>query len=247
LELSWSTFILEIINFLVLVWILKRFLYRPVLDIIDKRRSAIEQTLKAAKQQHDEADKLQHQYEGRLVDWEREKQKITETLQQEIQTEREKLLNKLNSELADERKKATVVEQRHQAELQQQYQKEALTQGARFASKILHAVATPELEIKLFELLINQLSQLQDDRIATLRQTKLKPLDKIMVSSVYQLSAAQQQLLEQTLQKFYNQSVPVEYQLDPALLAGLRISLGAWILRMNLADELSSFAALSYE
>jgi len=45
LELSWSTFLLEIINFLVLVWILKHFLYKPVLDVIARRRSGIEKTL----------------------------------------------------------------------------------------------------------------------------------------------------------------------------------------------------------
>ena len=36
-----------------------------------RSRSAIEQTLSAAKLQHDDADKLQQQYEGRLVEWER--------------------------------------------------------------------------------------------------------------------------------------------------------------------------------
>ena len=38
-------FVLEIINFLVLVWILKRFLYKPVLDVIARRRAGIEKTL----------------------------------------------------------------------------------------------------------------------------------------------------------------------------------------------------------
>ncbi len=39
MELNWSTLLLEIVNFLVLVWILKRFLYRPVLQVIEERRS----------------------------------------------------------------------------------------------------------------------------------------------------------------------------------------------------------------
>lgn len=247
MELNWSTFILEIINFLVLVWVLKHYFYRPVLDIIDKRRNEIEQTLNAARKQHEDADILQKQYENRLDDWEREKQKLTESLQQEIQAEREKLLKKINTELADERKKSAVVELRHQAELQQQYQEEAITQGARFASKLLQAVVTPELEKKLFELMIKQLSQLHDDRIETLRQTKLKSLDKIIVQSVFKLNQEQQQQLELLLNKFFDQPIPVEFEQAPALLAGLRISLGAWILRMNLLDELNGFAALSYE
>ena len=58
MELNWSTFLLEIINFLVLVWILKRFLYQPVLDVIARRRKAIEAQLAEALRLQDEAESL---------------------------------------------------------------------------------------------------------------------------------------------------------------------------------------------
>ena len=51
MELSWPTFFLEIINFLVLVWILKRFLYKPVLEAIAHRKAVIDKTLVDAKRQ----------------------------------------------------------------------------------------------------------------------------------------------------------------------------------------------------
>ena len=41
-ELSWSTFILEVINFIVLVFILKHFFYKPVLTAIARRRESID-------------------------------------------------------------------------------------------------------------------------------------------------------------------------------------------------------------
>jgi F-type H+-transporting ATPase subunit b len=46
MELDWTTFALEIINFLALIWILKRFLYRPVLATLGQRRAGIEANLK---------------------------------------------------------------------------------------------------------------------------------------------------------------------------------------------------------
>ena len=45
MEFGWSTFLLEIINFLVLVWLLHRFFYRPVLDIVAERQRQIESSL----------------------------------------------------------------------------------------------------------------------------------------------------------------------------------------------------------
>ena len=49
MELDWTTFALEIINFLALIWILKRFLYRPVLATLGQRRAGIEATLNEAR------------------------------------------------------------------------------------------------------------------------------------------------------------------------------------------------------
>ena len=48
MELNWSTFVLEIVNFVVLVFILQRFLYRPVLAVIERRRKSVEDRLSEA-------------------------------------------------------------------------------------------------------------------------------------------------------------------------------------------------------
>ena len=48
MRIEWTTFAFEIINFLALVWILKRFLYRPVLDTLSRRRAGVERTLAEA-------------------------------------------------------------------------------------------------------------------------------------------------------------------------------------------------------
>ena len=50
MELSWSTFILEVINFIVLVFILKHFFYKPVLNAIARRRESIDKTMEDARE-----------------------------------------------------------------------------------------------------------------------------------------------------------------------------------------------------
>ena len=88
MELSWSTFVLEIINFLVLVWILKRFLYKPVLEVIARRRAGIEKTRVDAEALQADAEVLQKQYESRLADWNEERQQARDTLAHELEAER---------------------------------------------------------------------------------------------------------------------------------------------------------------
>jgi len=225
---------------------MKRFFYRPVLEIIEKRRNSIEQKVNAAKIMNEDAEALQHQYEGRLAEWEREKQESRESLQQEVHEERKRLFEQLTNELAIEREKAKVIEQRRQIEQQQHYQEMAFAQGARFAAKLLQDVAAPELERRLIDLLITQLSQLPEQRAAALREACQVPLDRIQISSAFEVSEDQQQKLNQALQKFCDSTIPVEYEKNDGLLAGVRITMGSWILRINLQDELSGFAALSH-
>ena len=118
MELNWSTFILEIINFLVLVWILKRFLYKPVLEIIARRQASIDKTLADAKQLHDDAESLQQQYEGRLADWDQERKQAREKLAEELHADRARKLEELKAALEQERERAAVAEQRRLSDAQ---------------------------------------------------------------------------------------------------------------------------------
>ena len=49
MHFDWSTFALQTVNFAILVWLLHRFLYRPVLRLVDARRAEIDQQFAAAR------------------------------------------------------------------------------------------------------------------------------------------------------------------------------------------------------
>lgn len=247
MELNWSTFLLEIINFLVLVWILKRFLYRPVLSILEKRREKIEQSLTEASNQHAQALTLEQQYKDRLDTWEHEKLQLRETLLHEIQKERMQKLEALQTELNSEREKTKIIEQRQQVETLRQYQQTAHEQGARFATKLLNAVASQEMESHLFDLLIKTFDEMSEDKQQSLLNTSKTSSEAVTVTSAYALSETQQQQLEQKIYSLLKQTVNISYLQDTQLLAGLRITIGGWVLRINLQDELNGFLDLIHE
>jgi len=43
MRIDWSTLALQLVNFAILVWLLERFLYRPVLKVVDARRAAADE------------------------------------------------------------------------------------------------------------------------------------------------------------------------------------------------------------
>ena len=247
MELNWSTFILEIINFLVLVWILKRFLYRPVLAALQQRQQKIEQKLDEAEKLKAEGADLERQYQGRMKDWEHEKQQAREALHQEIEAQRGDKLEQLKQELSSEREKAAVIERRHQAETQQQYQQNAHQQGARFAASLLRKISGPEQELQLFKLLLQTFEQLDQEQLANLRDNYKSTENNVSVISAFALSDVQKKQLQEKLSELCEQSIEPEYQEDPGLIAGLRLIIGAWVIHLNINDELKGFADLGHE
>lgn len=256
MELNSSTFILEIINFLVLVWILKRFFYRPVLDAVARRKAGVEATLAKAELLRNTAEDLHQQYETRLADWEREKQLARQSLDDDIRQEREKQLAVLRTELKAERDTEQVLIGRKLEGEHRKLVDTALLQGARFATRLLSAVSGPELEQRLVALLVNELEKLPAGKVDQLRTVngmhtgdapgKSSNEVDIIVTSAYPVDEANRQTLEQACKTTLQVNGQFHYRQDPDLIAGLRISIGSWVLATNLQDELKGFAGFEH-
>lgn len=247
MELNWSTFLLEIVNFLVLVWILKRFFYRPVLDAIARRRNDIEKTLKEAETLHKQAEALQQQYQNRLAVWEQERQRALVELAKEIEEERTSQLAALRVTLNKEREKADVLAKRRSEAERRQAEEMALTQGAELATRLLSLAAGPELERRLLELLVQELTAGSKERWSMLHDLGTNKPARIVVSSAFSLGDQQRRTLEQAIGAALGMSGPFHYEEDRGLMAGLRINVGAWVLGANLQDELKAFANFAHE
>lgn len=247
MELNFSTFIFEIINFLILIWILQRFLYKPVLEVIEQRRLAIDQSLAEVKKISREAEKLQSKYENRLVEWEREKKSAMDSLHLKIEKERVHLMKKLAKNLEEEHKKAEVIKERRVKEAIHRSEKIALKQGARFAGLLLKRAVGPELEVRLFNSLLFDLSNLPEKQVESLHALKELESLSIEIVSTYELDQEQRKNIQQLLNSIIDLPADYEYRLDPDLIAGFRISIGPWVLKANLKDELAGFAEIAIE
>lgn len=245
MELNWSTFILEIVNFLVLVWILKRFLYRPVLDVIERRRKAVETRLAEAARLHDEAEALKEQYGGRLATWETEKREAADRLAREIEAERARRLEELARSLEEEKEKSRVASERRWSEQKRAVERQALELGATFSARLLETASGPELEARLVALLLDELAALPEKQVAGLREQWGAPPQTIEVASAFPLDAGARERLESVLRQVSGLSVPVTYSVDEELVAGVRIVIGAWVLAANVREELGGFAELA--
>ncbi len=247
MEFNLSTFVLEIINFLILIWILQRLFYKPLLNVIAKRKQSIDQSLADAKNLQQQAEQQRSLYENRQKLWEQEKQTSLIALELQLDAERVTQLNRLNTDLEQERQKAKVTLSRQQQEHQQQAEKQALKNGAKFASLLLQEAAGPELEGRLFILMLNNLATLPEVCKLSLTPLEINKTVAIKITSAFPLSLEMSQQLEQKLESLINNRLSFQYHQDVALIAGLRLDIGSWVLNANVKHELVGFAELDYD
>lgn len=241
MELNWTTFALEVVNFLILVWILKRFLYKPVLEAIVRRKAAIDKTLSDARALQDQATALEQQYRNRVADWETEKETMRAGIREEIAAQREKLMAALQKSLADEREKARAVEQRRLDDLVAKADEDGKQKGAQFAASLLSRFASPDLEARIAEVTLEELPLLPPEQLAALVAAVGKDSHSIAVTSAFPLPPARRATLEAKLREIVPGPVSVIFQEDTRLVAGLRLAVGPWVVDANIAGELRFF------
>lgn len=242
MEFDWTTFTLEIINFLILVWILKRFLYRPVLDVIARRRAGIEKTLADAQQIESEANLLKQQNEQHLAQWETEKEAAHAALLTELADLRENKMAALDATIAEEAERRHVLDERRRREFERLVEEKGIALGAQFSAKLLSRLVSQELETKLYTLLLEDLQNLPTtDKQAVIDSTATSEVN-IKVQSAFSLSKNEQDALAETLNTLTGKALPIEYSINPELIAGFQVDIGPWIMHANLRDELKFFS-----
>lgn len=243
MTIDWTTFALEVFNFLVLVWILKRFLYQPVLEVLARRQSAVAHTLDEARRNETRAAALQAQFENRLADWDAEKATLRAGLQGELNAERDRRMQALNLTLDEERDRQRARQVQSERERLGALEAQAMAQARAFATRLLSRLASPELEGRLLEVFLADLAQLPADHFARLNGIPLAAEARVLITSAFPLAEGQRQRLAEALTHYLGVQPVLCWERDDRLLAGLRVVVGPWQLHLSLADELADFAA----
>lgn len=239
---NWSSFFLEIINFLVLVWLIKHFFYKPVRKIIDDRRSSIDQQFLSAKTIAADAQNMKEQYESRLTDWENEKQQQQNLFNEEMEERKNQQLKNLEKKLIEENQKNTKIQEKQLHLLQQKNERQALQQGIRFTAKMLQDLSSQEMESKLIEIFLNNIEHFSPEQKQELANSCSDETTDILISSAYPLTQTQRDSLQQAMQNLFESTIHISYKENPLVIAGLRVNIGSYVMRANLADELNFFS-----
>ncbi|ASK18069.1 MULTISPECIES: F0F1 ATP synthase subunit delta [unclassified Halomonas] len=166
MSIDWVTVLAQIANFLVLVWLLKRFLYKPILNGIDSREAEIAE-------QMGEAARAQQKAEAAEVDFVTQKQQLLAdqtALEAQVRQEAEQKRNALLVEARETLEQERLDLQAHLAREQERFTTELYKASAetlyQLASRALHDLADERLEARIALHVISQLAPPLSEELA---------------------------------------------------------------------------------
>ena len=243
MQLDWTTFILEILNFLVLIWILQHFLYRPVLDMLSARQQKIRDEAREAQTMRDEAEALRRQYETRLADWHQEREDSRRQLNEELALLKTQELANIKQALAGEEKKMQVRNEVLLAAREAELLRSTVGLAYGQVAEMLKRLASSELTEKIVTLFLEDMGTLPENDRNTLTKAGMGLAEKASISviSAHPLITSSRASIENALTTAIGRSLQVNFTEDPALISGVRVSVGECQLDANLANELAFF------
>jgi len=235
----WFTVIAQVINFLILVWLLKRFLYKPILHAIDEREKGIATQLAEAEAKKAEAQKERDDFQHKNEVFDQERAALLKRATDEAKVERQQLLDEARRDADSLRAKRQDALRNEQRTLSQEIIRWTQKEVFAITRKTLADLATTSLEERMGEVFVHRLRALTGaakEQLAAALKTSTHPA---RVRSAFDLPPAQRSAIESAVKELFAAETQVQFETAPELVSGIELSTNGQKVAWSIADYLA--------
>lgn len=245
MQINWFTVIAQALNFILLVWLMKRFLYGPILAAIDEREQKIKAQLTDANTQKAEAQTAKDTFNQKNTDFDQQKKALLDTAVAEAQTQRQKLLEAARQEAEALQAKQQKLLEEAQQNLQNDIADKARQAVFTITKKALADLASVDLEdqtITVFTERLHHLKPAEKQPFIDAFQAKKTP---IAVQSAFELTARQQTSIKTAVTKLLGSEPDFAFKTTPELISGIELRSNGFKLAWSVSDYLAALVKSS--
>ncbi len=234
------TVIVQIINFLVLVALLKFFLYGPILGAMDARERKIAARLEAAKAEEREAKKQASAFRKKNEDWAQQQESLFAKAAQTADAQKTKMIQEAHAEVDGLRAKwQTSMEQQKKAFLED-LRHRVIHQVYATARRVLHDLANQDLETQMFSALMTHLEGMSGKEWKSFIEGMTDQNAKIIIESVFELSATQRAQITKLMHDHLSEDIHLVFETCADSICGITIRPPGKKMAWHLDDYLTA-------
>jgi F-type H+-transporting ATPase subunit b len=238
--IDWFTVGAQVLNFLILVWLLKHFLYKPILNAIDAREKRIASELADADAKKSEAQKERDDFQNKNKVFDEQRSALLGKAADEAKAERERLLDEAHKDADHLRAAQAAALRNEQKNLSSAIANLAKQEVFGIARKALADLATVSLEERIGEVFTRRLREM-DGKAKTLLGAAFKSSSEpAVVRSTFELGAAQRAAIQNALNETFSADIRIRFETSPDLVSGIELSTNGQKVAWSIADYLTS-------
>jgi F-type H+-transporting ATPase subunit b len=238
--IDWFTVGAQALNFIVLVWLLKRFLYKPILSAIDAREKKVAAELADADRKKGEAKTERDDFQHKNEELDRQRVALLKKATDEANAERERLLG-------EARKAADAFSAMRQETLTSDAKNLNQAVGRRIQEevfaivrKVLSDLATTSLEDRMSEVFTRRLREMSAPAKASLAKALATASNSALVRSAFELPPTERAAIGNALNVTFSADVHASFETAPDLVCGIEVTASGVKLGWSIADYLAS-------
>jgi F-type H+-transporting ATPase subunit b len=222
--IDWYTVGAQALNFVILVWLMKRYLYRPILQAIDAREKRIAAELADAAAKETEATKERDEFRRKSEDLDQQRATLLKKATDDANAERQHLFAEARQAadaLSAKRQEALRTDAKNlNRVIQQRTQSEVFS----IARKALMDLATTSLEERLTAVFTRRLRELDGPTKAGLVKALAAASGSAFVRSAFELPTDQRAIIQNALNETFSAEVHVRFETAPDLVSGIDLT-----------------------
>jgi F-type H+-transporting ATPase subunit b len=238
--IDWFTVAAQALNFLILVWLMKRFLYKPILNAIDAREKAIAAELANAGAKKAEAQKEHDEFQRKNAEFDQQRAALLSKAAGDAAAERQRLFDEARKAAADLSSKRQETLRDEERNLHQAIGRRAQREVFAIARKTLADLATVSLEERLGEVFTRRVREMDGKAQKALGEALKTASGPGVVRSTFDLPADQRAAIQNALNETFSADVRLRFETAPELIAGIELTAGGQKVAWSIADYLTS-------
>lgn len=239
MQIDWLTVLAQIANFLVLVWLLQRFLYAPITRAMARREQRIADRLSAARKAREtaEAETEALRVQRREVDESREA--VLDAARCEATALRQRLEAELRDEIEDRRRARAEALEHERGELAREIELRAGREVIGMLRQILGDFADTDLAGQVAGEFIRRLAALSPEERARLSEAAHDADEPVLVESGLEIPSSVRGRITRAIHETLTPEVEVDYRTSDDVVLGIRLTLGGQTVEWSAGSYLA--------
>lgn len=226
MQIDWFTLSAQIVNFLILLFLLKKLLFDRIVSAMDQREEKIASRIEQAEQDKQDAADKKNAYEKKMDEWEQRRKEMMEEARDDAEKEKKKLRESARKEIESMRDEWRQSLDNEKKKFIKDLRLKTGRQIYEISKKLVKDMADKEMEQEMIHVFLERVKNLSEKEKKNISNALNNNNNKASIISAFEMDSSQKSNLTRSLNDEFDKKIDVDYKQSDELICGIELEAG---------------------